>query len=209
MSYVSRSCGGLGTHDDRSVLAKRCRNFVNWSTPSALAPCREHVVCEVVNVVVRPLVGFQVCLDATPLGLNGVRVIPLLTDERNGVISGTVRVTLSVEISVRSPAITGNHSAWFDPSIYNGHHGVSGSVRYRNKKCSARPTFDTREHSLTLNRVSAIVFSQTEHDLVDLDGLVRIADVLRAALHIHQHCLSAEHDPVRDRFGTKAILSLD
>ena len=86
-------------------------------------------MCEVVNVGVWPLVGFQERFDVTPLGLNGVGVIPHLTDERNGVINGTERVTLSVEISVRSPAITDNRSAWFDPSMYNGHQSVSGSVR--------------------------------------------------------------------------------
>jgi hypothetical protein len=53
----------------------------------SFAPCCEHVVCEVVNVVVRPLIGFQVRLGVTPLGLNGVGVIPLLIHERNGVIN--------------------------------------------------------------------------------------------------------------------------
>jgi hypothetical protein len=83
----------------------------------------------VVNVGVRPLVGFQERFDVTPLGLNGFGVFPHLIDKRNGVINGTVRVTLSVEISVRSPTIADNRSAWFDPSMYNGHQGVSGSVR--------------------------------------------------------------------------------
>jgi hypothetical protein len=64
-----------------------------------------------VNVVIRPLVGFKVCLDLTPLGLNGVGVIPLLIDEGNGVINGMVRVALSIEISVHNPAITDNRSA--------------------------------------------------------------------------------------------------
>jgi len=124
-------------------------------------------------------------------------------------INGTVHVTPSVEISVRSPAITDNSSAWFDPSIYNGHQGVSGSVRYWHKKCSARLTFDTAKHPLALNRVSPIVFSPTEHAVINLDGLLRTADVFRGPLHIHQHCFSAEHAPVRDHFGTESILSLD
>jgi hypothetical protein len=70
-----------------------------------------------VNVVVQPVVGFRVRLDVTPLGFNGVGVIPLLIDEGNGVINSTVRVTLSIKISVYSPAITDNHSVWFDPSM--------------------------------------------------------------------------------------------
>jgi hypothetical protein len=138
-----------------------------------------------VNVIVRPLVGYKVRLDVTPLGLNGVDVIPFLIDERNTAINGTVRVTPSVEISVRSPAITDNRNARSDPNIYNGHQGVNGSVRYWNKKCSARLTFDTTEHPLALNRVSPIVFSPTEHAVVEIDGLVRTADLFRAALHIH------------------------
>jgi hypothetical protein len=57
--------------------------------------------------------------------------------------------------------------------------------------------------------VSPTVFSPTEHALVDLDGLVRTADPFRAALRIHQHCLSAGHAPVCDRCGTEAMLLLD
>jgi hypothetical protein len=132
-----------------------------------------------VNVVVQPLVGFKVCLDMTPLGLNGVGVIPLHIDKQNSVINGTVHVTLSVEISVRSPAVTDNCSAWFDPSIYNGQQGVNGSVQYWLKRCSARVTFDTAEHPLALDRVSPIVFSRTEHAVIDLDGLIRTADLFR------------------------------
>jgi hypothetical protein len=68
----------------------------------SFTPFREHVVCEMVNVVIWPLVGFKVPLDVTPLGLDGVGVTPLLIVERNGVINGTLRVTHSVEISVCS-----------------------------------------------------------------------------------------------------------
>ena len=158
-----------------------------------------------INVVVRPLVGFKVRFDVTPFGLSGVGVIPLFIDERNGVINGSVRITQSVEISARSPAVTDHRSARFDPSIC--HQGIGVSVRYWNKECSARLTFDTAEHLLALNRVSPIVFSPTEHALVELNGLVRTADLFRAALHIHQHRLSAEHGPVRDSCGTEAMLA--
>jgi hypothetical protein len=100
----------------------------------------------------------------TPLGLNGVGVIPLIY-ERNGLINGTVRVTLSVEILVRSLAVTDNRSAWFDPSIYNGLQGVSGSVRYWNKKCSASLTFETAEHPLALNRCP-VLYRVNKHSLI-------------------------------------------
>lgn len=115
---------------------------------------------QVVDVVVPHVVGFKVRLYVTELGLNGVDMIHLLIDERNSVINDTVRVTLSVWISVRSPAITDNRSACFEPSTYNGLQGVSGSVRYWNKNCSAKLTFDTAEHPLPLNRVSPIYFRQ-------------------------------------------------
>jgi len=65
-------------------------------------------------------------------------------------INGSVRITQSVEIPVRSPAITDHRSTRFDPSIYNGHQGVGGSVRYWKKECSARFTFDTAKHPLPL-----------------------------------------------------------
>ena len=55
-----------------------------------------------------------------PLGLNGVGVITLFINKRNGVINGSVRITQSVEIPVRSPAITDHRSAQFDQSIYDG-----------------------------------------------------------------------------------------
>jgi hypothetical protein len=69
-----------------------------------------------VNVVIRPLVGFKVSFDLTPLGLNGVGVIPLI-DEGNGMINGMVHVALSIEISVHNPAITDYRSAWLDSSM--------------------------------------------------------------------------------------------
>jgi hypothetical protein len=60
-----------------------------------------------------------------------------------------------------------------------------------------------------LNRVSLIVFSPTELAVVDLDGLVRTADLLRAAFEVNQHSLTAEHTPVGDRVITKVMFVLD
>jgi hypothetical protein len=109
--------GGAGTHDDQFVFTARCRDFVNQSTPSALHLATINVMCEMVDVIIWPLVGFKVHVDVTLLGLNGVGVTPLLIDEGNCVINGTMCVTLSVKISVRSPAINDNCCAWFNPSI--------------------------------------------------------------------------------------------
>jgi hypothetical protein len=57
--------------------------------------------------------------------------------------------------------------------------------------------------------MSAVIFSPTELALVDLNGLVRTADLLRAALQVYQQCLSAEHNPVRDRVITEVKFVLD
>jgi hypothetical protein len=54
-----------------------------------------------------------------------------------------------------------------------------------------------------------MVYSLTELALVDLHGLVRTTDFLRAAFQIHQHCLSAGHTPVRDRVITEVMFVLD
>ena len=47
-------------------------------------------------------------------------------DEVDGVFDGAVRETQWLEIAVRSPAVSDDRSAWFDPVTYNGHQGVSG-----------------------------------------------------------------------------------
>ena len=58
----------------------------------------------------------------------------MLVNEANGVVNGAVRVTFRVEIPVRSQAMNDDRSAGFDPSIYNGHQSVGGSVRNGNEK---------------------------------------------------------------------------
>ena len=50
-----------------------------------------------------------------------------------------------------------------------------------------------------------MIFVPTELAFFDLDVLVRTADLLRAALHVHQHRLSAEQAPCHDCIGTKAM----
>jgi hypothetical protein len=55
--------------------------------------------------------------------------------------------------------------------------------------------------------VAPAVFALTELALVDLYGLVRTADLLRAAFHVHEHGLSAELAPVRERSRTEAMLT--
>jgi hypothetical protein len=138
------------------------------------------------------------------LVVSGVRI-----DERNAVVHDAVRVTLRHHIPIRSPAITDERSAGFNPSTDNVRQCVGGSVRYGNKKCSTEPAFHSSKHALTLNRVSPMVLSPTELALVDLNGLVRTADLHRTALQLYQQCLSAEHIPVRNSVITEVMLVLD
>jgi hypothetical protein len=54
-----------------------------------------------------------------------------------------------------------------------------------------------------------MVFSPTQLGLFDLNGLVRTADFLRAALQLYQQYLSAVHTPIRDRVITELMFVLD
>ena len=126
----------------------------------------------------------------TPSAVNCFCVGPsLLVNELYGVVDGVVRVTMRVEIAVRTPAVTDDRSAGFDPCIYNGHQSVGGSARNGNEKRSPRPALNTAKHPLPLNRVAPAVFALTELAFVDLNGPVRTADLLRAALHVQEHGL--------------------
>jgi len=134
----------------------------------------------------------------------GVRI-----DKVDAIVDGAVLETLRVEIAVRTPALTDDRSAGFDPGMYNCHQCVSGSVRNRNKKCSAGSSFNTAKHPLTLDRVSPMVPTPTELAVVNFDGLVRTTSFFWAALHKHQHDFPAEHAPVSDGMWTEAMFLLD
>ena len=168
-----------------------------WWHALLLAPRRKHVVCEMVMIVLPPVVRPEEDLDGVPSGLDVIGVVPSVRiDEVDGVVDGAVRETLCVEIAVRTPAVADDRGAWFDPVMYNGHQGVSCSVRYGNKKCSSELSFNTTKHPLTLNRVFPMVLSPTELAFVTFDGLVGTTDFFRAALHEHQHGFPAEHAPI-------------
>ena len=126
-------------------------------------------------------------LDATPRDFGLICVVPGVGIAKlDAVVHSSMCGTLRVEIAVRTPAITDDRSAEFNPDIYDGRQCVGGPVRYGNKKCSTGPSFNTAERPLTLNSVSPNVLSPTELAVVNLDGLVRITDHFRAALHEHQ-----------------------
>jgi hypothetical protein len=78
-----------------------------------------------------------------------------------------------------------------------------------NKECSTGFTFNTAKHPLSLNRVSPVVFTPTEVALIDFDGLVRTADIFRAAFQEYQHSLSAEHTPVGNCVPTEVMFMLN
>jgi len=140
--------------------------------------------------VVPPMVSSEESLNVTPGTPDGVSVVAgVRIDERNAVVHDAVRVTLRLGIPIRSPGITDERSAGFGPSTDKVRQCVDGFIRYGNKKCSTGPAFDSAKHPLALNRVSPVVFSPTELAPVDLNGLVRTPDLLRAAIQVYQRCL--------------------
>lgn len=106
------------------------------------------------------------------------------------------------------PAITDNGSAAFDSVPNNIDQGVNGSARSGNEKRFSRLALNTAKHPLPLNRVAPMIFAPTELAVVYFDGLLRTADLLRAALQVHQHGFSAELAPVCDGSVAEAMLSL-
>ena len=76
--------------------------------------------------------------------------------EIQAMVDGMVLVTLRVEIAIRTPAVTDDPSAGFDPVTYD-RQCFGGSVRYGNKKCSAGSSFKAAKHPLTLNRLSPMI----------------------------------------------------
>ena len=154
-----------------------------------------------------PVVRAQKSLHMTPRALYGVCVVACtLVNEANAVTNGTVLLTFRVEISVRSQAITDDRSAGFDPCVYNCLQSVSGLVWNGNEERFPELALNKAKHPLPVNRVAPMTFAPTELAFVDLDGLVRTSDLLRTALLVHQHRLSAELAPCRDCIGTEAIL---
>jgi len=144
-----------------------------------------------VNVVRLPVVRAEECLYMTPRGHDGFRVdSSTLINKANAVIDAAVRVTLRIEILERYPVITDDCSARLDSCICNGLHSVSGSVRNENEKRFTTLVLNTATHC-PLYRVAPMIFAPTELAVVDLDGFVRTADLLRAALHVHQQVLQS------------------
>ena len=64
------------------------------------------------------------------------------------------------------------------------------------RNISSGLAFNTNERPMPFHFVSHIVLAPTDIAVVDLDGLVRTADFLRAAQHILQHDHSTEFGPI-------------
>ena len=138
-----------------------------------LPPCTSPRTCKKRggNDSRHPVVLPQECLDGRPRGLDSIREVPSdRIDEVDAVIDSAVRVTQQIVIAVRTPAVTDDGN----PAV---NQCVRRSIRYGNKKCSARLSFNTTKHPLTLNKVPSMIISPSEHALVNFDGLVRTTDL--------------------------------
>jgi len=104
--------------------------FVHTLCP---APRHEHIMGKVVNVVPLPVVRAEVSLHVKPRAHDcvGMNTSPLV-NELYAMVDGVVCVISLFEMVVRTPAVTDDRSAGFDPCIYNGYQSVGGSVRNGN-----------------------------------------------------------------------------
>jgi hypothetical protein len=163
-----------------------------------------------VFVVFPPIVWSEENLDAMPRALSGAGVGPGgRINEVDTVVNSLMLVTLRTEIAVRTPTITNDRGAGFNPVTYNDHHCVGGSALEGNKKCFAGLSFHVSKHPLTLNSVSLMKLSPAELAVVNFYGLIRTSDLNAAALQTHQHGFPAEHAPVCGRMISKAIFASD
>ena len=83
------------------------------------------------------------------------------------------------------------------------------SVLNEHEKRSTSTAFDSTEYPLTLNTMSAMIFPFPELALINLDGFMWTADLLRVVLQVDGHCLSDKWSPIGDRSGTVAIFVYD
>jgi hypothetical protein len=92
-------------------------------------------MCEVLLVVLPRMVRSEASLNVTPGTLDCVSVVfGVLIEERNAVVHGAVGVTPSLDVPIRTPAISDERSAVFDPSTDYLRQCVGGSIPYGNQK---------------------------------------------------------------------------
>jgi hypothetical protein len=135
---VDESCGGrTGCRWDGASgpisVRENLKKLGKLRHSHCLAPRREHVVGQMVLVVLRPVVGSHELLNGTPLGLDIVYMIPgSRVNKRYRVVHGTISVTHRPNIPIRDPAITDDCSTWFDPSTYIFRQCGSSTLRHGN-----------------------------------------------------------------------------
>jgi hypothetical protein len=83
-------------------------------------------------------------------------VLCTLVNEAIAVVKGAVRLTFHVEIAVRFASFTDDRNAGFDPSIYNGHPCIGGSLRNGNDKRFAVLAPYTAKHLLSIIRMACV-----------------------------------------------------
>jgi hypothetical protein len=136
----------------------------------------------VILVVLPTMVRSEESLNVTPGTLDGVSVVcGVRIDERNAVAHGAVRVTLRLYIPIPArqsliSVVAGSIQAWIT--------SVSAWTVLSGTATNVLP--DPRSTPPNTRRVSPMVFSPTELAFVDLNGLVRTVDLLRAALKVYQ-----------------------
>jgi hypothetical protein len=145
-----------------------------------------------------------------PAALNSICVrASVLINETDPVVDGFMRVTLLIETVVRSPTIADDFRAWFDPSTNNVSQSFGGSIHNGHEKRSPSVAFHSTEYPLALNTMSAMIFPFTELALINLNGLIKTADLLRAVVKVNEHSLSNKVPPISYGSGTEAIFMLD
>jgi len=104
------------SHSDQSVL-RRGEGIV------PLVLCNSPQTCNVPDGggSLHPVVLRGEDLDATPRGLAGIRVVlSVEINEVDAAVDSAMRLTLRVEMAVRTPAVTDDRSVEFDPGVYDG-----------------------------------------------------------------------------------------
>ena len=172
-----------------------------------LATRCERVLCQLVDVSLLPAVRVDVDLEVIPVVLYSVPVRPCCwVNETDPLVHGLMRVTLASEFIVSRPTIAYDRGARFDPSTNDGRQSCMASVLNEHEKRSTSTAFDSTEYPLTLNTMSAMIFPFPELAVINLDSLMRTADLLRVVLQVDGHSLSDKWSPVSDRSGTVGVL---
>ena len=120
-----------------------------------LAPRRQHVLGQLVDVPLLSAVSVDVDLEVMPVALNDVRVRACYrVNETDPVVHGMMRVTLAAEIIVSRPTIAYDRGAWFDPSTNDGRQSsfcferarkTIYQYRVRFHRISTDPVHDVRD----------------------------------------------------------------